>query len=560
MKKIMSVLLCAVLVLSAMVFSASAAEEELKIAVVNDLHLDLDDATAERVVKRNNLSVEYAHAASSGQLPYESVAIIRAFLRDMEKSDNSVIIMPGDLTTVGTAAEHKAFVALIKEFEEKTGKSVFVIPGNHDLFNSSVEEFEELYQDFGYSEAIANDSLTASYVADLGGDYRLLAIDSVTPGESVHGVDENLINWVKEQCAVAASDGKKLICMMHHNLTEHMPFVEIYYSTGVVCADSFELADALADGGVKFIFTGHTHDHDIAQYTSPAGNILYDCVTSALNAYPCAYREVSFGENVKISTGYVTEVDTELFPAGIHEAAMETARTNFPEYAKNSTYLGVEMLISSFISPSSLNNFIKLEDEEFKAILMPVIERAAEVFAFPLYIRDETEAGKSFESIVVRLGSSLPDTEYKTFTELLVVVYQAHAEGDERLPAYSDEIILVQRCLAAAINFSLAELTSEEYARVLTFVTELLDIEISAEVLNLAGGALEMFKGNEMLLAVAVTPVLSQFTVDEAPADINVSLPGYGKAAEAPTLLEKFVGFFRAVYEFFLTVFAFFVR
>ena len=171
MKKLISLFLSVLMLLSSAVIFSSAAEGELKVTVVNDLHLDLKDSTAESVSKRNSLSEEYAHASSGGQLPYESVAIIKAFLRDAAKDESDIILMPGDLTSIGTVEEHTAFVALISEFENTTGKKVYVVPGNHDLFDTSVAEFEALYAEFGYAEAIANDPLTASYVAELGNGY-----------------------------------------------------------------------------------------------------------------------------------------------------------------------------------------------------------------------------------------------------------------------------------------------------------------------------------------------------------------------------------------------------
>ena len=93
-------------------------------------------------------------------------------------------------------------------------------------------------------------------MAELNDEYRLLAIDSTTPGESRHGVDSALVKWVSEQCAAAKAEGKKLIAIMHHNLVEHIVYVDILFPSAVVSVDSYDLANALADGGVKFIFTG----------------------------------------------------------------------------------------------------------------------------------------------------------------------------------------------------------------------------------------------------------------------------------------------------------------
>ncbi len=561
MKKIISVLLSVLMLFSCVSASAYAAEDELKITVVNDLHLDLQDSTAEKVAKRNKLSEEYAHASSGGQLPYESVAIIKAFLSDAAKNDSSIVLMPGDLTTIGTKAEHDAFIALISEFEASSGKRVFVAPGNHDLFDTTVEEFEALYAEFGYGEAIANDEATASYVAELDDEYRLLAIDSTIPGLSPHGVDAELTAWVKAQCEKAAADGKKLIAMMHHNLIEHIVLVSLFHSSAVVNDDTNTLADILADGGVKYIFTAHTHDHDIAKHTSKAGNIIYDCVTTALNAYPCAYREVTFGEKVTITTKNVDAIDTSTLPEGIHPDALALAQTDFLAYAKNCTYTGIEATISAYTKAETLEKYIKTDDPELQAILDLVIAKVCEAVMLPVYTKDEKEAGKSLEAMAAAMGTTLPATEYESLVDLAVTLYQAHAEGDENYPAYTNEVILLQRAIAVVLNYALSDLTAQNYTLVLSFVLDLLGVELSESVLSTVGGALEKFKGNELLLTTAIIPVLTRFSVDEAPADNNAVLPGYTDTEEGLSIgsfLGMIKSFFKGIIDFFRTLFAMF--
>ena len=560
MKKILSLALCLIMILSCMAVLSSAAETDLVVTVVNDLHLDLKDSTVQTVAKRNSLSEEYAHVASGGQLPYESIAIIKGFLRDAAENESNIILMPGDLTTIGTIEEHNAFIALIKEFELTTGKKVYVAPGNHDLFDTTVEEFETLYADFGYSEAIANDPATASYVVELGNGYRLLSIDSTKPGLSPHGVDAELVSWVKAQCDSAKAAGKKVIAMMHHNLLEHIVLVSLFHPSAVVTDGSNTLADTLADGGVKYIFTAHTHDQDIAKHTTAAGNSIYDCVTMALNAYPCGYRVVTFGENVKIETRYVRSVDTSLLPEGIHPDAFALAKSNFLKYAKNCTYLGIYLTIAAYTKPATLKKYIKTDNEELQAIIDPAIDKVCEAVRLPLYITDETEEGKSIEAMAkANLNTDIPASEYKDLVELAVKLYQAHAEGDENYPAYSDELIILQRSVAVVLNYALADLGADEYTLVLKFVIDLLGVSLSDEIISTAGGALEKFKGNELLLTAAIMPVLSEFSVDTAPGDNNVTLPGYEKSAEntdEESLLDKIKAFFKKIFDFFHTIFA----
>ncbi len=561
MKKFVALMLCLIMLFSCTAVLSSAAEGDLVITVANDLHLDLKDATAEKVAKRNSVNEIYSHASSGGQLPYESVAIIKSFLNDAAANESNIVLLPGDLTTVGTEAEHLAFIALIKEFEETTGKSVYVAPGNHDLFDTTVAEFEALYADFGYSEAIANDPETASYVVELENGYRLLSIDSTKPGLSPHGVNDELVSWVKAQCDAAKAANKKLIAIMHHNLIQHIVLVSLFHPTAVVTDGSNSLADTLADGGVKYIFTAHTHDQDIAIHTSENGNVIYDCVTTALNAYPCAYRVVGFGDKVNIETRYVRSIDTSLLPEGIHPEAMALAESNFLKYAKNCTYTGMNVTISAYTKPSTLKKYIKTDDEELQAIIDPAIDKVCEAVNLPIYIADETEEGKSLEAMAKKnLNTELPETGYKNLIELAVMLYQAHVEGDENNPAYKDELILLQRSVAVVLNYALSDLTAEEYTIVLRFVMNLLDVSISEDILNSVGGALEKFKGNELLLSAAIMPILTEFSVDKAPADNNVSLPGYEADASddgnEESILDKIKAFFKKIFDFFHSILA----
>ena len=562
MKKIISVILSALMLLSCISVMASAAENELKVTVANDLHLNLKDANAQKVSKRNTINDVYAHAATSGQLTYESVEIIEAFLAEAADNDSTAVLLPGDLTNVGTKEEHEAFISLIAAFEAETGKSVYVIPGNHDLFDTSVEEFEAHYKDFGYGEAIADDPATASYVAELDGGYRLLAIDSTDPGLSPHGVDAELVSWVKAQCEKAKEDGKKLIAIMHHNLLEHIVLVNVFHSSAVVNDDTNALADTLADGGVKYIFTAHTHDHDIAKHTSKAGNVIYDCVTNALNAYPCAYREVTFGKDVTVTTNKVDAIDTASLPEGIHPDAMALMQSDFTAYAKNCNYTGLKASFVAYTSADNLKKLIKTDDAALQAILDPVLAKVCEAVNLPLYIKDEKEAGKSLEAMAAAMDTTLPATGYASLIDVAVTVYMAHAEGDENYPAYTNEVILLQRALATVINFALSDLTAENYTLVLTFVLDLLGVEVSDSLLATAGGALEKFKGNELLLTTALIPVITKFTVDEAPADNNAVLPGYGTEEAGLTLgsfLSMIKSFFKGFIDFFRTLFAMFM-
>ncbi|MBQ8503971.1 MAG: metallophosphoesterase [Clostridia bacterium] len=558
MKKVISVLLTLIMVFGMFAVTASAESAELTITVANDLHYNLKASTT--VTKRNNISEDFSHIGSSGRMVNESVAIIKAFLEKAATNESDVVILPGDLTELGTIEENMIFAALLREFEATAKKQVYVVPGNHDLYKTTVDEFRTIYAEFGYAEALAKDTLSASYTVDLNDDYRLLAIDSCDPGESPHGMTTERIQWIAEQGEKAKEDGKKLVAMMHHNLLEHFVLGTKIHSGAIVNSEELPLADALAKAGAKYIFTGHTHDHDIKSYTAEDGTVIYDAVTATLDGYMCPYRVVTFGDEVKIETRSVDAIDTSILPEGISENALALAESNFLEYTKQTTNLSCEILFNSYTKPATLKKLLKLEDEEMNAIIDKVGGKLNEALNMPLEKEDETEAGKSIESIVAKYDTIIPDTDYKSMIDLAVALYQAHNIGDENFPAYSDEVIALTRGLAAVLSYSLEDVTAEEYAKVLSFLTSLTGVTIPVDFLTYAGDGLKRFEGIEILVTTAILPLIVEFTVDDAPADKDATLPGYDELKEEEKELsfwEKLVAFFEMLFTTVRTLFAF---
>lgn len=555
MKKLISLLLTLVLVFSC-VLPVFAAENDIVLTVANDLHLDLEDSFAESVKKKNSLSEEYFHAASGGQMVYESYAIIKAFLEKAAENESEFVILPGDVTNNGLIEEHEYLADMLREFESTTGKEVFVVPGNHDLYKTTVAEFESIYAEFGYNTAAANDPDSGCYLADLKNGYMILGIDSCTPKLSPHGMTEKRIDWIEAQLKNAKAQGKKVIAMMHHNLVEHYILGAKIHTGAIVTKDSFRLADVLADNGVKYIFTAHTHNHDVTSYTSGNGNTIYEAVTNSLSQYPCAFRVVTFGEEVNITTDYVRSIDTSLVPEGIHENAAKLMESNFLLYAKNYTYTGVKAVIGSYIKASQLKRILKTDDETINSVVERAAVKLEEFVSLPIYEKDAAEGEKSVEAMANELKIDFPETDYRTTLDLVVEIYQAQVEGDENYAAYSDEMILFSRILAVAINYAFSDVTADEFIAVLTFVASLLGFDISPDIISAVGNSVDKLRGAELFVTSVALPVLGEFGVDSAPADNNVTLPGYESSEDAESFLDKIRAFFKKIFDFFHMLFA----
>lgn len=304
-------------------FAATPAEE-LKITVANDLHYNGTYTSLANVRKHNSISEDFYHISSTGKLVYESYAIIVSFLEQAAKNDSDIVLLPGDIVDVGTVKEHEVMTAILAEFEATSGKSVYVVPGNHDLFQTSVAEFMELYEDFGYGEALAVDG------------------------------------------------------------------------------------------------------------------------------------------------------------------------------------------------------------------------------------------GQSLESIVATFGKTLPETEYADLIDLFVTMYVDYQAGIENYPAYSNEMIIVTRGLAAVLTYALKDVSPEDYAVVLDFLFGLLDVKIPSQLLAFTGNAISNFENLEIIISTALIPTLANMSTDTAPADNGVTLAGYGTRGENLSFFDRVKEFFKSIIDFFRSLLALF--
>lgn len=558
MKKLISIILSVLMLMSVFSLAVSAEDEKLVVTVANDLHYNL--TYTKEATKVNSINADFAHIGNSSRLPHEAIAIIEGFLSEAAENESQAVIIPGDITDGGKKNEVKGIVELFSKFEAETGKQIYVVPGNHDYNNLKVtpEKFKRDYYEFGYSEAIEIDDDTASYVVDLSDEYRLIAIDSCVPGEGRHGIDSARLDWIKEQGQKAKAEGKKLIGMHHQNLLEHMILSGLIQPGGVITAKDTAAAEVYAEAGIKYVFTGHTHDHDIASYTANDGTVIYDAVTGSLNGCGAPYRVVTFGDSVKIETRGVEKIDTNLLPEGISENAVALAESDFQKYTKIATDLSYRLVFNHYTTARGLKGVLKLQDDEMNAIIDKVAGRLNEALNMPLYKENEIEEGKSIEAIVEKYQTFLPESDYKDMIDLAVTIYQAHNMGDENFPAYSDEVIIVTRGLAAVLSYALSEVSAEEYATVLNFVVDLLGVDVRINFTAYSGSAIKRFEGAEIFVTTAILPLVAEFTTDNAPGDCNVTLPGYAELVESePSFMERIINFFKMLFDTVRTIFAF---
>jgi 3',5'-cyclic AMP phosphodiesterase CpdA len=234
-------------------------------------------------------------------------SLLSAFLSEIERERPAVLLVTGDLTFHGEKQSHLDLADFFSQIEE-TGTEVFVIPGNHDLNNPWAREYRDdqayrakyidpdgfkvIYEDFGYSGALAYDDASLSYLIEPFPGLRILMLDSnkylmnedLNYPQAGGALSVETRAWIREQAVAARGEGCGLIAAMHHSLIEHNAMV----SRGYTVDDSENLIPFFSSLGMKLNLSGHIHIQDIVETETTDGTV-YDIATGAFSVYPHGY-------------------------------------------------------------------------------------------------------------------------------------------------------------------------------------------------------------------------------------------------------------------------------
>jgi len=283
-----------------------------------------------------------------GKPAEQSEAIVQAMLQTLaEKAKQDgldYLVIAGDLTRNGEYEAHVRLAGLLEEFQRKSGVSVLLAPGNHDLNNpeasdyrsgekqpaqrTSAIEFHALYQNL-YPQGARHDSQNpCNFAFDLNEDYTLIAIDTCRYDEHGHSqvrgeITQKQMDWILAQCACAKQSGRVALGLMHHNLAEHVPYQAAAFK-GYLLDDYLRVRETLADAGMRFCFTGHMHRGSNAQAVSDSGNLLVDISAPTLYAFPCEIVDIMLERRGKKVTA-----QTKLIPADPSLDPAESYRFSF---------------------------------------------------------------------------------------------------------------------------------------------------------------------------------------------------------------------------------------
>lgn len=301
------------------VTGTACGETAIRFGVISDPHYyDTDLGTTGPAFE--------AYLAGDRKLLRESPAILEAVIDGILEQKPQFVIVVGDLTKDGERSGHEKFALAVSRLKEN-GIPVYVIPGNHDINNPhavsfdgavttpvphvSPEEFVEIYNEFGYSQAIERDPNSLSYLIEPVAGLWLLALDSCiydeneTLGRPVTGgrFSQETLTWILEKLEEAKNEGKTVMAFMHHGIIEHYAGQSLFFGDYVI-QNWPSVSATLAQAGLPLVFTGHYHAQDVTQQsnsvnTADSSPFIFDTETGSLVTYPCPYRVVDLGHTSK---------------------------------------------------------------------------------------------------------------------------------------------------------------------------------------------------------------------------------------------------------------------
>lgn len=243
----------------------------------------------------------------------ESSAINKAVFQKLkEDKETELIIIPGDLSKDGEYESHKSLIKELNDLKE-CGKKIFVLTAGHDFnetgrgykndkfVGSKGTEFKELYNlyyEFGFKDAISLHEETLSYIAEIAPEIRLLALNCDSKRECKGLIDENLLNWAKEQLDKAKEEKAYVIAMCHYPVIPSVPVFDLVGDAHV--KNWREIASFLADNGVELVLTGHMHIQSINEFVTEKGNKLIDICTATTVGTPGKYRKIEIDKKGKM--------------------------------------------------------------------------------------------------------------------------------------------------------------------------------------------------------------------------------------------------------------------
>jgi 3',5'-cyclic AMP phosphodiesterase CpdA len=304
---------------------------QIRIAVVSDIHYLDPSLMPDDYVNNPDFQADMSVDRKLIEL---SDPIFRKAMSELIAEKPDILLITGDLAREGEMKSHETMQGFLQQIENE-GIKVYVVPGNNDILNSAAEsfktvpstpvsnitlaDFESLYQNFGYNEALYRDANSLSYICQPYDHLWILGIDACRYVDDEGtltveaAISDGTMAWIEEKMVEARENNIRVLAMMHFGIMEH--YAGQSKLEGAPIENYQDRAIALMNAGIRLIFTGHLHGNDITDFTN-TGKTLTDIETGSLVTPKSPYRVMVLDDNfIKIETSRITNVNADI-PGG----------------------------------------------------------------------------------------------------------------------------------------------------------------------------------------------------------------------------------------------------
>lgn len=467
--KIIALVLSLMMILTAMPLSFIASADNgsgvLTLPSISDVHYVADFNRG----NYNDSYMSWAHANNKHAKQMDSLldSALAAVEEHAKKNGMKYLLLAGDLSANGELANHEALAKRLEQFEKDTGIQVIVTNGNHDINNSDAstfmngkeettmkttpELFKQTYKNLGWDIAYhtfrpsTGKAGMLSYSVKLDGGYRLIVMDAgkyskdntenkKDEHETGGNITDELMNWILAECADAKASGETVIGMTHWDLSPQSYF-QGYVLQGFVMDNWEQVSDKLADAGMHWVFTGHSHCSDISSTYSDGGEAIYSIMTCSLVEFPHTFRETTFtksGNSVKADFNVydadcvkpITDSDGKTYAVPYRESASLNNQYYDLDLAQYITNI-IMRLINEKVVPGikedgSLIDYIqKSFNLDLQSKLNDLIGGGITIAGIAVF------NGKNIMNLVKDISSQLEKNYLKDTTKLRDIIYNA---------------------------------------------------------------------------------------------------------------------------------------
>lgn len=228
-------------------------------ATVNDVHFGETDCG---IIEGFDIGPIFR--AEPGEEPYP-VTMNRGAIAEIAARDMAVVVVKGDLTSLGTFAEYQQF---LDHYSTAFGDRLVHVRGNHDAY---------------YGNTFADD---APKLVELPG-VALAVIDTSIPAQASGQVTPETLTWLGD---VAARSDVPVLVFGHHHVWNPQASVRPDTYFGIDPGDSERLVELVAGHpAITGYFAGHTHRNRVRRF-GPTGDVPWVEV-ACVKDFPGAWAE-----------------------------------------------------------------------------------------------------------------------------------------------------------------------------------------------------------------------------------------------------------------------------